>query len=249
MPDDRPDWELLRDYARTGCDAAFAEVVRRYVDFVYSTALRRAHRDRHLAEDVTQAVFLILSRKAGTIRPGVVLSGWLHRAAGYAAANALKREYRHRRRRQALLESMSGQEPTAMPEHSATEGRESAEWEMIAPLLDGALDRLRRRDRDAVLLRFMQGKSHREVGEAIGITEEAARKRIGRALARLREFFVAKGVTVPAGALAAALAVNGVEAAPPALGAAMVGVTSAGSTSGAGVPLAVAALRMMALAK
>ena len=239
MPNDPPDWELLREYAKTRSDAAFAELVRRYIDFVYSTALRRTHRDTHLAEDITQAVFVILARKAGTIRAGVVLSGWLHRAARYVAANALRREYRHNRRRQSLCDSMPRQEPVAMPDQThATD-----DWEAVAPLLDTALDRLRQRDRDAVLLRFMQGMSHREIGQAIGITEEAARKRIERAVSRLRDFFVAKGVSVPAAALTAVLAANTTDAAPPALSSAAV------SASSGGAPLADGALRLMVLAK
>jgi RNA polymerase sigma factor (sigma-70 family) len=242
MPNHPPDWELLREYAKTRSDAAFAELVRRYIDFVYSTALRRTHRDTHLAEDITQAVFVILARKAGTIRAGVVLSGWLHRAARYVAANALRREYRHDRRRQALRDSIPRQEPTAMPDQSSANDS-APDWEAVAPLLDVALDRLRQRDRDAVLLRFMQGMSHREIGQAIGITEEAARKRTERALSRLREFFVARGVSVPAGALAVALASSAVEAAPPAL------VCATVSTSAGAAPLADAALRMMMLAK
>jgi RNA polymerase sigma factor (sigma-70 family) len=245
------DWELLRQYVQDGSQPAFAEVVRRYLDFVYSTALRRTGRDAHLAEDVTQAVFMILAQKARTIRPGVVLSGWLHHTARFAAANALKREARHRRRRQALRDA-TPREDAIMSESNQHAGG-GGDWEAIAPLLDRALDRLAAADRDAVLLRFIHGKSHRDVGQAIGITEEAARKRIERAVVRLREFFVARGVTVPAAAIAALLATKAVEAAPAALAASTsAGVASIAGAAGAGsgsAALVKGALTMMTWAK
>src|SRR5688572_5730774 len=188
------DWELMRAYAQHASQAAFSEVVRRYVDFVYSMSLRRTGGDAHLAEDVTQAVFLILATKARTISPGVILSGWLHNTTRYASANALKRESRRRRHERAAREQ-SGEPPMNNP--PAVRHDDAADWEAVAPLLETALDRLGSSERDAVLLRFIQGKSHRDVGEAMGISEDAARKRIERALARLRSFFVSRGVTVP----------------------------------------------------
>jgi RNA polymerase sigma factor (sigma-70 family) len=257
------DWELLRQYVEAGSQAAFAEVVRRYLDFVYSTALRRTGRDAHLAEDVTQAVFMILAQKARTIRAGVVLSGWLHHTTRYAAANALKGEARHERRKRALRDAAEGRrggEDTFMSETSESVGGDGGDWEAVAPLLDYALDRLGATDRDAVLLRFIHGKSHRDVAEAIGVTEEAARKRIERAIVRMREYFVARGVSVGAMAIGMLLATKAVEAAPAGLAAS---ATSASATSasaasasaasaaspGGGTVLAKGAMSMMALAK
>jgi RNA polymerase sigma factor (sigma-70 family) len=209
------DWRLMREYAAGASQAAFAEVARRYVDFVYSTALRRVGGDAHLADDVTQAVFLILARKAHTIGRGVILSGWLHRTTGFAAANAIKRESRRRRHERAACELMPERREEVLMADRANDANDAADWDAVAPLLDGALDRLGAGERDAVLLRFIQGKSHRDVGAAMGISEDAARKRIERALGRLRRFFVARGVAVPAAAaIGALLATHAVRAAP-----------------------------------
>src|SRR5947207_11555979 len=132
------DQQLLRDY--TGCrsEAAFAELVRRHVDFVYSAALRMV-RDAHMAEDVTQGVFVALARNARQLADRPVLSGWLHRTTQNLAANAVRTDVRRRAREQ---------EAAAMNELFATEP--DAVWEQIGPHLDAALGELSEADRDGL---------------------------------------------------------------------------------------------------
>jgi RNA polymerase sigma factor (sigma-70 family) len=226
MPDPTPptplsDHDLLRDYVTTGAQDAFAELVRRHVDLVYGAARRQVGRDAHLAEDVTQAVFLMLATKAraGAIGPNVVLAGWLYNATRYAAANATKIEARRRHHeRKGSLMTRPTHDVDGAPIAPADPAADAdAPWTNIAPLLDGALAKLAAADRDAVLLKYIQGKSHRDVGHAMGVSEEAARKRVHRALARLRTLLARRGVAVPAAALATLLATNATEAAPATL--------------------------------
>jgi RNA polymerase sigma factor (sigma-70 family) len=192
------DQQLLREYAERRSEGAFNELVRRYVDFVYSVALRIV-RDPHRAEDVTQGVFVAVARNAGKLAGQQVLGGWLHRTTRNIAANAIRAEVRRQTREQEVA-SMN------VKDHDA--------WEEIAAHLDAALGSLGEPDRDAVLLRYFQKKSLVEVGTALGVTEDAAQKRVSRALERLRHFFEARGVTVGVSGLAAALSVNAVHAAP-----------------------------------
>src|SRR5260221_6957547 len=195
------DYQLLRRYAGGGAlaPAAFATLVSRHLALVYSVAVRRVG-DRHLAEDVAQAVFLVLARKAGRFNERTILSNWLFCTTRYAAANALKSEAR-RRHHEYKHQAMT-------PANTATAGTTddndddaTFDWDAVAPLLDGALGALARRDREAVLLKYIEGRSHRDVGLAMGISEEAARKRVSRAIDRLRSRFAAAGgaVLFPAG--------------------------------------------------
>lgn len=200
---DATDQQLLREYAENRSEAAFNELARRYVDLVYSTAVRIV-RDRHLAEDVVQGVFVAAATSAGKIARQPVLAGWLHRTTRNIAANAVRAEVRRHGREQEAASMNS----------NATESRA---WEDIAGHLDAALGSLGDTDRDAVLLRYFQKKSLMEVGAAMGISDDAAQKRVGRALERLREFLGARGVTVGVSGLAITLAANAVHAAPPGL--------------------------------
>jgi RNA polymerase sigma factor (sigma-70 family) len=175
------DQQLLREYAAGGSEAAFGELVARYVNLVYSAALRRAGGDPHLAQDAAQLVFADLARKARSLPKGVVLAGWLHRATYYAAAQLLRTE----RRRQAREE-----EAVAM---NALTSEPATDWEQLRPLLDQALDRLGAADRDALVLRFFEQRSLAEVGHALGSNEDAARKRVTRALEKLRADLVRRG--------------------------------------------------------
>ncbi|HVU37220.1 MAG TPA: sigma-70 family RNA polymerase sigma factor, partial [Opitutales bacterium] len=213
------DHELLRQYAECGDEAAFTEIVRRRVDFVYSAALRLTAQDTHLAQDVTQKVFADLARKAGDVAGHATITGWLHTSARYAAANAVRGEQRRRTREQ---------EAYAM--HDQTTGGEE-DWDQVAPLLDAAVGSLHERDRAAVLMRFFDGKTYAEIGEAVGLKENAARQRVERALERMRGYFSRHGVTVSVALLATAITVNSVKAAPSGLAVTVAGasLTSAGS--------------------
>ena len=198
------DLALLRDYARNRSEPAFATLVERHIGLVYSSALRQV-RDPHLAEDVTQAVFIILARKAASLDDHTILSGWLCRTARYAGANALTIQRRRQQREQeAHMQSMLNQ-----PEVEV--------WPQIAPLLEDAMGQLGEKDHDALVLRFFENKNFAEVGAALGASEEAAKMRVSRALEKLRKFFGKRGVALSAAAIAGAVSANSVQAAPAAL--------------------------------
>lgn len=199
------DQQLLRDYAGERSESAFAELTRRHVDFVYSAALRLV-RDAHGAEDVTQGVFTALAQNAGQLGSHPVLSGWLHRTTRNIAAQTIRTDTRRRAREQ---------EAFAMNNQPASES--DSVWDQIAPHLDAALGELNEPDRDALLLRFFERKSAREMGEVLKISDEAAQKRVARAMDRLREFLAKRGVTVGAGGLVVAVSANAVQAAPAGL--------------------------------
>ena len=221
---DQTDAQLLRAYAESRSEAAFGELVRRHVDFVYSAA-RRMVCDPHLAEDVTQSVFVALAKSAGQLLDRPVLSGWLHRTAQNIAAQTVRTIERRRAREK---------EAAAMNELIAPESDVS--WEHIAPHLDAALGELSEPDRDALLLRYFHRKSAHEMAESLGISDEAAQKRVNRAVERLRELFAKRGVTVGAGGLVMVISANAVQAAPAGLA-----VTISTAAALAGTTLATAA--------
>src|SRR5438094_2790859 len=204
---DQTDAQLLRAYAESRSEAAFGELVRRHVDFVYSAA-RRMVCDPHLAEDVTQSVFVALAKSAGQLLDRPVLSGWLHRTAQNIAAQTVRTIERRRAREK---------EAAAMNELLAAEPDIS--WEQIAPSLDAALGELSDPDRDALFLRYFERKSAREMAQTLGISDDAAQKRVSRAVERLREFFANRGVTIGASGLVVILSTNAVQAAPVGLAA------------------------------
>ena len=149
------DHELLAEFARTGAETAFATLVRRHVNLVYSTA-RRFTSDTHLAEEIAQAVFIVLARKAGGISPRVVLSGWLYQTARLTAANAVKQNLRRQQREQ-----------EAYMQSTLTPPEADDAWKQIAPLLDDAMGGLNERDRNAVVLRFFENQTLAQVGAAL----------------------------------------------------------------------------------
>jgi RNA polymerase sigma factor (sigma-70 family) len=198
------DQQLLREYAERRSDAAFAELVRRHVDFVYSVALRIL-RDPHLAEDVTQSTFVAMAHKAGQLTDRPVTAGWLHRTVRNLAANAIRSEVRRRAREQ---------EVATMNQSLSTDPNGNPLWQELAPHLDAALGELSEPDRDALLLRYFEHKSAREMAEVFRISDEAAQKRVTRAVERLRQFLAKRGITVGAQGLVLVIAANAVQAAP-----------------------------------
>jgi RNA polymerase sigma factor (sigma-70 family) len=226
------DAELLRDYVTNSSDAAFAGLVDRYVDFVYSIALRQL-RNAQLAEEAAQVVFSLLARKAAGLVDLPSLAGWLYRATCFTAAKTLRSERRRRHHEQ---------EAATMHQDNATD---DDLWKQLSPMLDDALKQLGEQDRLAVLLRFFQRKPMREVGEVLGVSEAAAKMRVSRAVERLRDFFSKRGVAVGASGLVAALSANGVLSAPIGLAAAL----SSASLSSAATGSAFTLLRFMATTK
>src|ERR1039457_6179210 len=198
------DMALVREFAASQSEQAFETLVSRRVNRVYAAALRQAH-DADLAQEITQAVFIILARKAGSLSPKTILSCWLYRTARFAAVDALKIQRRRKLREQeGVMEEVFQNEPDAA-------------WEQLSPLLDEAMARLRDKDRDAIVLRFFENKSLQEVGAALGLEERAAQKRVARSLEKLRDFFTKRGVIFPAAMIATAVTAHSVQAAPAAL--------------------------------
>src|SRR5438552_8160305 len=156
------DEQLLRRYADDRSECAFGELVARYIDLVYSAALRVVNGDAHFAQDVTQTVFIDLARKARSLPSGVVLAGWLHRHTSYAAATAVRTERRRRTREQTAMEMRALDDDTEPP------------WERIAPHLDEGLNELNSLDRHALVLRFLKRQDFRAVGSALGMSEDSA---------------------------------------------------------------------------
>jgi RNA polymerase sigma factor (sigma-70 family) len=193
---------LLADYVQTGSETAFRELVARYVDLVYSTALRLVNGDTHRAEDVAQTVFLDLTHTARTLSPDVMLGGWLHRHTCFVAAKTMRGERRRQIRERQAVE-MNALQTTPEPD-----------FKRIAALLDDAINELGDADRTAILLRFFERHDFRSVGEALGSNEAATRMRVNRALEKLQELLKNRGLTSSAAALSVALSVNAVQAAP-----------------------------------
>jgi RNA polymerase sigma factor (sigma-70 family) len=214
------DQELLHNYAAHGDHAAFESLVQRHVHLVYSAALRQTG-NHAMAQDVSQAVFVILARKAASLRRETVLAGWLFRAVRYAAMDARKIEARRQLREEEAAQMQladSVQEP-------------ELDWEQLAPLLDEAIAGLGAKDRNAVLLRFFEKKGYGEIGASVGGNENAARVRVVRAVEKLRAFFKRRGVTVSAVVLSGLLLSNAVQAVPAGLVEALAGSSRAGGGS------------------
>jgi RNA polymerase sigma factor (sigma-70 family) len=232
------DWELLRAYVQNGSEESFQQLVERHVDHIYSMALRQTG-DAYLAQDVTQAVFIILVRKAGSLSRSTVLAGWFFKTTQYVARTALRAERRRQQREMTALEA-------AMMETDAV-----AVWDHVRPHLDDALASLSEADRNAVLLRFFHKQSVRDVAKNLGVTEAAAQKRIVRAVEKLRAFFASRGFAVSAVALLAAVSTQAVQPAPSVVTQVIISaVFNTGGVSSTPVAALVqGALRKMSLSK
>jgi RNA polymerase sigma factor (sigma-70 family) len=208
--------ELLANFVSNRSEPAFRELVLRYFDLVYSTAVRLVDGDTHRAEDVAQMVFSDLARMASKLSGNTMLGGWLHRHTCFVARTVMRGERRRQAREQHATEM------------NALNEQGEGLLAQFAPLLDEAINDLGPDDRDAILLRFFERRNLRSVGEALGVTENAAQKRVVRALDELRMLLQRRGVTLSAVALASGLAAGAVTAAPTGLALSVVGTVLTG---------------------
>ena len=198
MQDDK----LLTQYAYDGSEAAFGQLVARHLTLVYSTCLRETGSPSQ-AEDAAQVVFLLLARKAKSLRAGPSLAGWLYTAARFVAKDVRKQEARRRLREEAVMQEVTHRQEPFAPE-----------WEGIEPLLNDALSALKPGERECVLLRFIEGHSLAETGEALGLSEDAARMRVSRAVEKIRRHLMAHGATVTGAVLTGFLTSEAARPAP-----------------------------------
>jgi RNA polymerase sigma factor (sigma-70 family) len=198
-------------------EEAFTELTRRHMGLVYSAALRQV-RDQEWAKDITQLVFAHLARQARFIAEGTILAGWLHRDTRYTALDFIRAEARRCRREQHFIEMNA---PAPDPQ---------AKWEEIRPWLDEAMTKLAPADRDALLLRYFEQRDFAGVGAALGASAEAARKKVDRALARLRVLLGKRGITTTAAALGGALMAHAIETVPEGFVVSLAAASAAGGS-------------------
>jgi len=228
---------LVREFADGRSEPAFETLVSRYINLVHSAALRQVG-DAHLAQEITQVVFIILARKARSLGPHTILSAWLYRATRYVAADSLKIQRRRQHYEQeAYMRSLVNEPPADT-------------WAQLAPLLDEAMGALGETDRSALVLRFFENKTAREIGLALRMAEPAAQKRVARALEKLRAIFSKRGVTLTAVAIGGALTANSVRAAPAGLATTVTAAVAKGAGAGGStLTLLKGALKIMAWTK
>jgi len=218
---------LVREFTNGQSEPAFAALVERHIPLVHSAAFRQTG-DAHLAEEITQAVFIVLARKAASLGADTILPAWLYRATRYAAADALKRQRRRREREQeAYMQSTLQSDDT------------TTAWQQLAPLLDDAMADLAERDRASLVLRYFENRPWREVAGLMRVTEDAAQKRVTRALEKLRALFAKRGVTLTAALIAGAVSANSVQAAPVGLAIAISAAALTGATVSTSATIAI----------
>jgi RNA polymerase sigma factor (sigma-70 family) len=230
------DHELLSEYVERRSDRAFAALVERHSNLVYATALRSVQ-DPHLARDIVQKVFIQLARKPGSIRNARVLAGWLRRTARFMAASTLRTERRRREHEKAAMDLN-----TLQPDSPSL-------CQALAPYLDEAMDALDPVDQGAVALRFFEGKSLQEVGQALGMSDDAAQKRVARAVEKLRSYFAQRGLATSSALVASVLATQAVQAAPAGLAASVAAASLAKAAGGGTAALAWKLLEIMTTTK
>jgi RNA polymerase sigma factor (sigma-70 family) len=232
------DMSVVREFVATNSEPAFATLVERHISHVHSAAMRQVG-DAHLAGDITQAVFIILARKAATLGPKTILSAWLYRTTHYAAADAIKaRRRRQIREQEAYMQSTLNQ-------------TDAEAWTQLAPLLDDALNQLGETDRAVLVLRFFENKSAGEIAVALRMKEDAAQKRIARAMEKLRALFAKRGVTSTAKTIAETISAHSVQVAPVALVKTIsaVALTKGATATTSTLTIVKGTLKLMALSK
>jgi RNA polymerase sigma factor (sigma-70 family) len=230
------DMDLVREYAQCHSEEAFAALVSRHVNLVYSAALRLVS-DIHLAEEITQTVFIILARKATSLGPKTAVSGWLYRTTRYASAKALTmRRRRQHREQEAYMRSQLNES-------------DDSTWMEIEPLLDDAIAQLGEKDHNAVVLRYFEGRNFKDISSVLGTTEAGAKMRVNRALEKLRSFFGKRGLTISAVAIAGAISAHSVQAAPVGLASSVTGLAVKGTTVTSTLKLVETTLKFMAWTK
>src|ERR1017187_1885738 len=231
------DSQLLERYARNGTEPAFRELVERHINLVHSAALRESRGNVPLTEDITQAVFTELARRANKLVRHPTLAGWLYTCVRLTSANVRRAEHRRQRREQeaSTMNELLGPDPTDVL------------WCQVRPLLDDVMHQLNEEDRTVVVLRYFEGRSLKEVGLTLGLSENAARMRVGRSLEKLHALLTQRGVKSTASTLAAVLAAGAVLKAPSALASTV--ATSALATAASGSSVTFALAKFFSVAK
>ncbi len=218
------DAELLRQFAQEESQEAFEALLKRHIGLVYSAALRQTNGNPQLAQDVAQIVFADLARKAYRFSPSIVLPGWLYAATRFASAKALRAEHRRQAREREAI-AMNDSTPETNPE-----------WMELSPLLDAAMAELPESDRDAILLRFFEQHDYRAIGQALGVSQDAAQKRVSRALEALHRILTRRGLASSGTGLATLITAHAVHSAPALVTAAVsTGSLAAASTGATGL--------------